>query len=205
MSIDPESMTFIQRYFTANEMLIALWFFTGGFAVPYIFVILWELLVTHEYHQALVDTITTIVALPLTGVLNISAMPDAMRANGGRGSSFFFDNFWVPLLRLKNSESRYAFWVKHVGTDALAGGWIFAILGIVGGISVLPLVILNPLSGQDWFLFWSTIPFTIGSVLLVRVSYPENMNTSLIFSNDDDDDAEDAGDEEEGNESTPLL
>ena len=215
MTIEPESMTFIQRYFTANEMLIALWFFTGGFVVPYVIVILWELLVSHQYHKALVDTITTIVSIPLTGVLNFSAMPDAMRANGGRGSSYFFDKFWVPLLCLKNSESRYAFWNKHVGNDGLAGGWIFAVLGVVGGIVVLPLVILHPLSAHYWCLFWATIPFTIGSVLLVRTFYPENMNTSLLFSDDDGDEGDGEDDQGEGDgsgkkvsfndESTPLL
>mmetsp|Transcript_19801 Transcript_19801/g.29649 ORF Transcript_19801/g.29649 Transcript_19801/m.29649 type:complete len:399 (+) Transcript_19801:163-1359(+) len=223
MSIDPKDMTFVQRFFTANEMLIALWLFTAGFLAPYIFVIFYELLVSGQYHKAAVDIATTILAIPLTAVFNVSAMPDAMRANGGRGSSFFFDKFWAPLLCLKNSSSgdeeegagsstagneRYAYWVKHVGNDGLAGAWIFAVVGIIGGIGVLPLVIMHPLSPNAWFLFWSTMPFSVGSVLLVRASYPENMNTSVFFS-DDEDEEEGAGtggesDSNDG-EQTPLL
>ena len=205
MAIDPNTMTFIQRYFTANEMLVVLWLFTGGFALPYLIVVLYEL-ITQQYCQAITDLITIILAIPLTGVLNVSAMPDAMRANNGRGSSFFYDYFWVPLLRIKSNEARATYWTKHVGNDGLAGAWLFAILGVLGGIAVIPPVILNPKSANAWFNFWSTIPFTIGSVLLVRASYPENMNTSLFFSDTDpapvvvSDDVEKAKDE-----STPLL
>ncbi len=209
MTIDPESMSFTQRYFTANEMLIALWFFTGGFVVPNFLVVLWEIFITHDYKQAVTDLIITIVTIPITGVLNYSAMPDAMRANGGRGSSYFFDKFWVPLLRIKDDEARMTFWNKHLGNDGLAGGWIFALIGIASGIFVVPLVILHPQSGKSWFLFWSTIPFSVGSLLLVRASYPENVNTSLLFSDDDDGEAvevvEGKGDVEMNGEKTPLL
>jgi len=223
MSIDPKDMTFFQRYFVANEMLVALWLFTAGFVLPYLIVIVYELF-TEQFRKAVVDIVTIFVALPLTAVFNISAMPDAMRANNGRGSSFFFDYFWVHLMRLKRaggdveegsssnakSAERYTFWVKHVGNDGLAGAWIFAIVGILGGIGVLPLVILKPLSPYAWLLFWSTMPFSVGSVLLVRASYPENMNTSVIFSDDSEEEDED-GETISGvssninGEQTPLL
>ncbi len=224
MSIDPNDMTFFERYFAANEMLIALWLFTAGFLLPYVFVVLYELFISNQYHKALVDIITSIVAIPLTAVFNISAMPDAMRANNGRGSSFFFDKFWVHLLCLKapggdvesgsstNANDRYAFWVKHVGNDGLAGAWIFAIIGIISGIGVIPLVIMNPTSPNAWFIFWSTMPFSVGAILLVRASYPENMNTSIFFGDDSEDEEEiGAGDTTHSSngsnpgEETPLL
>jgi hypothetical protein len=206
MSIDPASMTFIERYFTANEMLIALWLFTLGFVIPNSFLVLYEFFITQNHHQAAIDAIITIVVIPLTGILNLSAMPDAMRANNGRGSSFFFDNVWGPLLCLKQGGERMAFWVKHLGNDALAGAWIFASLGILGGIGVVVLIIMHPLVASSWFGFWTTMPFSIGSVLLVRASYPENMNTSVFFSNDDDDgDDDDDGKNDKNGEKTPLL
>lgn len=210
MAIDPSTMTWIQRYFTANEMLIALWIFTLAFAVPYSVVVIYEFTKTLNYQKLVVGSLQVIVGTLLISVLNVSAMPDAMRANNGRGSSFFLDMFWAPLLRLKNDEARFAFWVKHVGNDGLAGAWIFAILGIIGGIVVMPIVILHPLSPMAWSLFWSTIPFSIGSVLLVRASYPENMNTSILFSDSNDlDDKEEAATVavsfQSNGEHTPLL
>lgn len=108
-------------------------------------------------------------------------------ANGGKGSSYFFDYFWVPLLGLKNDAERQSFWMKHVGNDGIAGMWIMAALGILGGVAVMPLVIIAPFSIMTWLSFWSTIPFTVGSLLMVRATYPEYMNSSIFFSNDGED------------------
>ena len=192
MAIDPNTMTWVQRFFTANEMLIALWLFTFAFTVPYLVVVIYKFAKTLNFVGLVLGLLQTVIGTLLIAVLNVSAMPDAMRANNGRGSSFFLDKFWSPLLRLKNDEERLSFWVKHVGNDGLAGAWIFAIIGVLGGIAVTPLVIMNPLSGIAWSLFWSTVPFSIGSVLMVRASYPENMNTSIFFSDSDSDEKEEA-------------
>ena len=91
MTKDPSSMSFIERYFTANEMLIALWLITAAFAIPLGLVALYELIILQAPGLALKDSIVILVSLPLVGVLNISAMPDSMRANNGQGSRFFFD------------------------------------------------------------------------------------------------------------------
>ena len=188
MTKDPSSMSFIERYFTANEMLIALWLITAAFAIPLGLVALYELIVLQAPGLALKDSIVILVSLPLVGVLNISAMPDCMRANNGQGSRFFFDYVVIPLLRLKEEgrEEALAFWTKHMGNDALAGAWIFAAVGVLGGIAVTPLVIIDPTSVMNWYIFATTIPFSIGSLLFVRASYPETMNSSIFFSEEPD-------------------
>ncbi len=196
---DPNTMTFMERFFTANEMLIALWLFTAAFIVPQTLVALYEFLFLHEVERGLLDVVSIIIATPLVGVLNIAAMPDCMRMNNGQGSSFFFDHFWVNLLGLNEDEggastdsersssensTRRAFWSKHLGNDGIAGAWIFAVLGVVGGVGVTLLVLFEP-TAQNWLVFWTTMPFSIGSLLLVRASYPDTMNSSIFFSSDD--------------------
>jgi len=184
MTMDTTQMSIWERYFTANEMLIALWLITAAVAIPLAFVALYELVFLNAPSLALKDFIIILIAVPLTGVMNIAAMPDCMRANNGQGSRFFFDGVWVPLLRLKseNQKERLAFWTKHLGNDAIAGAWVFATFGVLSGILVIPLVVLQPGSMTNWFIFWSTIPFTVGSLLFVRASYPETMNSSFFFS-----------------------
>ena len=110
-------------------------------------------------------------------------MPDNMRANNGRGSSYFLDFVCKPVLRLIGKEGELKFWAKHLGNDALAGAWIFGIVGIIGGVGVLFLVYLESTSWLNWLIFWSTIPFSLGSILFIRATYPETMNTSIIFDN----------------------
>jgi hypothetical protein len=214
MTKDPSSMTFMERYFTANEMLIALWLVTAAFAVPLGLVALFELIILRAPGLALKDLIVILIALPLVGVLNISAMPESMRANNGQGSRFFFDYVAVPLLRLKTDgrEDALAFWTKHLGNDGLAGAWIFASFGVLGGIAVIPLVIIDPMSANSWYIFGTTIPFSIGSLLFVRAGYPETMNSSFFFSEESDPPGtKEAASERTGSESevngelTPLV
>eukprot|EP00979_Chaetoceros_neogracilis_P008876 scaffold1990_cov182-Chaetoceros_neogracile.AAC.1 len=77
MTKDPNSMTFMERYFTANEMLIALWMVTGAFVIPIFFVVIYEATVLHEMKHALIDFLSIFVAFPLSGVLNLSVHPRA--------------------------------------------------------------------------------------------------------------------------------
>ena len=206
MTKDPDTMSFMERYFTANEMLIALWMITGAFVLPLFLVVIFEVAVLHELKHAFIDFLKMFVAIPLSGVLNVSVMPDAMRANNGRGSSYFFDGFLAPVLGLKRDNSnkdRIAFWTKHLGSDMLAGVWTFAILGVLGGVGIVPMVIMNPQSTKMWLMFWSTLPFSVGALLMLRGSYPETMNSSLIFS--DDESAMEMTKSEETGEETPLL
>eukprot|EP00977_Amphora_coffeiformis_P008807 scaffold1992_cov187-Amphora_coffeaeformis.AAC.25 len=106
MTKDPTQMHFWERYVTANEVLVVLWIITGAVVVPNLVVALYEAAVLQEESQAWTDFLGALVTLPLLGILNVSAMPDAMRANNGRGSSFFFDGFWSPLLCLGKKDRK---------------------------------------------------------------------------------------------------
>jgi len=196
-TVDPETMGFMERYFTANEFLIALWLFCFAFLIPYFFVIVYEFFWLRAYVLGLQDVITFLFGCLFSFIFNIGVMPDGMRMNNGKGSSFFFDYCWAPLLFLKctcwcqskdTSSKRTAFWRKHVGIDMLATAWIFAVLGVVGSLSMIPLVYEDPHSIINWITALAIVPFGIGSLLLLRASYPEYMNSSFCCHYDLEDD-----------------
>jgi len=80
----------------------------------------------------------------------------------------------------------------------LATAWIFAVLGVGGSISVIPSVVEDPESFFSWMLFIAVVPFGVGSLLLLRASYPETMNSSFCcqFNREG---------EEEGNEKDSIV
>ena len=211
MAVDPNSMGFVERYFTANEMLIALWMFLVAMALPMIGVVIYELFWLHAYFLSFKDFIAAIVGIPLVGVMNVAAMPDNLRLNNGQGSSYLFDGVLVPMLsRYKKSSSENEmklskkFWSRHLGSDFLAGSWIFAIVGVLGGLGATFLVFVHPLSYSDWMIFGSVMPFSIGSLLMIRSVYPDTMNTSIFCSSSDDDTNDETSDEVSSDE-TPLI
>ena len=71
---DPSSMTFLERFFTANELLIAVWIMNAAFIVPLVIVILYELVVLFQFRAALVDLLTAVVSLFFVGFLGIAGM-----------------------------------------------------------------------------------------------------------------------------------
>ena len=77
---------------------------------------------------------------------------------------------------------RQEFWSKHLGSDVLAGVWIFAALGVGSSVLVIILVLTEPWVLMNWAFLLAIVPFGVGSLLLVRVSYPETMNTSFCCS-----------------------
>ena len=105
------------------------------------------------------------------------------------------------------SSKRTAFWRKHVGIDMLATAWIFAVLGVGGSLSMIPLVYEDPYSIINWINALTILPFGLGSLLLLRASYPEYMNSSFCCQHDPDDDEDDIEADAiiQPNISTPLL
>jgi len=199
MTVDPKSMTFAERYFTANEMLTAIWFYVGGgLILPLLSVAVFELIVLDLPNQAFTQLLKMLGCVLGSSIFILSSLPESLRANNGRGSSYVFDSCVIPLLRLEKDTARMAFWTKHLGSDVLFVVWSFAASGVLGGIFVTGLVVASPFSIDAWFKFWAIFPFTIGSFLFVRSSYPETMNSSIFFSSSS------VSEEIEG-ESTPLL
>lgn len=212
---DPDTMSFTERYFTANEMLIALWLMTGSFIAPVLFVALYELFVLRMLQKGFLDMFIFIMSVIFGVLFMVPVMPEFMRANNGAGTTYFFDTFWISLLRLKEDEERYSFWKKHVGTDMLVMTWTFAVVSVPPCLAVIPLIVLKPYDVSTWLIILIIIPTGIGSLLFVRASYPETMNTSIFFSSESEieatkdesesDDIEIIDEHVGANEQTPLL
>lgn len=165
MTVDPSTMTFIQRYFTASEFLFTLWMFNFAFLLPVLLEVVFEILFLHEWHHALNDIVTMIVSLLFLGPLMISSFPDAMRQNNGLGSSYFYDYVVSVMLglnkevdaadskQLKEQEDLIEFWKTHLGTDMLVGSWLFAVIGFFGLIPVIVLAVTHPFAKQTYVFF----------------------------------------------------
>ncbi len=166
MTVDPSTLTFIQRYFTASEFLITLWMFNFAFILPVLLEFVFEILFLHEWHHALNDIVTMIVSLLFLGPLMISSFPDAMRQNNGLGSSYFYDYIVSIMLglnkevdaadskQLKEQEDRIEFWKTHLGSDMLVGSWLFAVMGFFGLFLVIVLAITHPFAEQTYVMYF---------------------------------------------------
>ena len=135
---DVSKLSFLERYFTGSDFLIATWMFLlcGLPLFGYTGYILaddsgslfgWELLVGSVGYVAILS------------VWVIASMPENLVANDGRGSSHFFDYVFQPYCfplfccygvccRCCCNSTDLAFWKVHLGTDMLAGGWLFFLM-----------------------------------------------------------------------------
>ena len=200
---DASKMSWTTKYFTHNEMLIAIWGFQLGFA-PY-FVIAAFYAYYGDYFAAAAYGVSTVLLMGLMCFWLVAAMPHNMQRNGGQGSSYFYDAVCCCPRRGSPSE---AFWRTHLGSDFLAGSWIFCVAGVLATLGVLAAVWEDPDSLVAWCVFLSTAPFGVGSVLFVRSAYPSTANSSICCGplSYDEEDHRDAGwTTPDANQKAPLL
>lgn len=169
----------VERYFTANELLLAMWCFELAF-LPYL-VLGCFYLATGNYVGGAVWVAGPACVMSLLSIWLVSAFPSSIQQNHGRGSSYFYDAFWRKLccLRRDGTSNRALFWQTHLGTDELAGTWVFG----VGGVCSVVLASLFLYEEPDEFMarlsFLCSVPFGVGSLLFVRHAYPDRANSSV--------------------------
>ena len=179
MREDVSKMSYTTRYFTHNEMLLAIWGFQLGFA-PYVVIACAYL--DYGYVGYGVGYLGfTVVSMALMGFWLAAAMPENMCKNDGQGSSYFYDGVFLNSCGccVAKDSSADAYWRRHLGNDFLAGAWIFCVFGVTATIAMTYFLILEPTSFFVWVAWLMTAPFGVGAVLFVRSSYPDTMNTSI--------------------------
>lgn len=85
-------------------------------------------------------------------------------------------------------EGRTPYWQRHLGSDGLFLMWIFFILMALSLVGLLPAWMADPDDSQQLCgVSMScganvalTLPFTAGSGLMLRASYPENFGGSIL-------------------------
>jgi hypothetical protein len=167
LTVDLESLTFVERTFTFNDMLLATWSFELA-CVPYVVISFTYLFDGHDYALGALCLVGSVVCMACLYVWVLSAMPSHMQQNGGNGSSRFYDALVVPCFGgCCDRELK-----KHLGTDLQAGGWLFFGPTAVATVGSAVLVLVAPKSFDAWSFFVQLALLSVGAGLLLRSMYP---------------------------------
>lgn len=171
-------MTWMERYFTGTGLLKATWFFAFS-TLPYAVDALVDIIETPDSVDAYAYLAAILLTFALLGIWVYSAFPENMIANGGQGSSAFYDNIIAPCNCCCGGAGCNC--KRHFGTDFLAGSWIMAILCALWALDGTYGVIEDVSSISSWASLTMAIGFFLGCSLYVYTSYPENPMTTLAW------------------------
>lgn len=170
MEADLDKLSFIERYFTFNWLLIAVWLFF----IPSFFYFVYPIWAYSDGTMGLGEFF--LLLLGVTFILLITwfwvyaSFPDSMRQNDFQGSSVFFDSVCLCDICCDKRQ----FMKKHLGTDFLVGSYAFCLLALIVTLFGFYLIAIYPSSYFCWLLFLSGIFFLIGFMVLTAASYPES-------------------------------
>jgi hypothetical protein len=130
--------------------------------------------------------------LPVMVLLTESVTDDSLidLAHGGEGSQLFFRfaqrNPWLCCCCACVGGARSPFFARHFGTDQLAGLWYFtAWMVLLVPVALIGLA-ATPLNRLAWLELLMSLGFAAGLALQLRASYPENVNSSILFAKEHD-------------------
>lgn len=177
MQTDIEKLSFLERYFTGNNILAMTWFFalaTLPLAVYYVWAVC-----AGEISGAYGTIAIIAIAISFASLLFwvIACFPENMIKNEGRGSKFFIE-FMERYNLFCGLES---FWRAHLTGDFLVGSWILFILALFSLPSSLVYFFMDPGNFDAYMILLSSIFFVLGAALLVHASYPGNFTSDLSW------------------------
>lgn len=115
----------------------------------------------------------------LTRSCLLAALPENMVANGGTGSTIFYDRVFSQNWCCCGCLAPMV--LKWAHTDMLAGMWSFFLLSA----SLFPFLVLDviwyPTYLLSWLNFIMGVAFIAGAGLMVYTSYPQNFNSTVAF------------------------
>jgi hypothetical protein len=190
LSRPPRQLSVVERWITSNPMLTGTQLFNLGM-VPYLV----EAIVNiaspppgDPPDAGLYLLLGVLCGMPLLLLFTMAAMDENMRKNRGAGTSFAWDVGIAACVRRTAGESRVAFWQSHLGSDMLFIMWAFTVPMALSTVALLPIWLYDldnserlcgPIScGADLLMM---VPFTAGTALMLRASYPDNFGQSLLF------------------------
>jgi len=167
LTVDLDSLTFVERTFTFNDMLLATWSFELA-CVPYVVISVTYACDGRDLGLGLLMLFGSIVCMGCIYVWVLLAMPAHMQQNGGAGSSKFYDSFVHPCFGGCCDRALR----RHLGTDLQAGGWLFFGPTALATLGSLVLVFVAPASFDAWSFFVQLALLSIGAGLLLKSMYP---------------------------------
>ena len=184
-----DDRTLFERYVTSSKMMFSTQLFNVGM-LPY--------LVEGAYNMkyppaddppgaAMQLFVGVLVGMPLLLLFSLQATEESMRANGGLGTSYVWDSAVAPAVRALNANND--FWKRHLGSDNLFVLWLFFVLMVLSCVPLVPLWLMDPgdeqklcgVSMSCGAALVVTLPFTLGSGLMVRATYPEGQQSESLL------------------------
>ncbi|KAJ1460321.1 hypothetical protein M885DRAFT_510158 [Pelagophyceae sp. CCMP2097] len=173
LSCDVASLSFVEKTFTFNDMLIATWAFECA-CIPYVGIAVAYIAagaLDGNVDKLLLGCLMLFASFGLMACIYVwvlAAMPQYMQHNGGKGSSRFYDELAQPLFgRCCDRALR-----RHVGTDLQAGGWLFFGPCVFGSVFTVGLVFTDPTNMDKWSFLIQGALLAVGAGLLLRSMYP---------------------------------
>ena len=171
MLVDLDTLTWREKYFTANSFLMAVWMFIVACGFYYAAGIVWII-----YGQPLVGVtflLSTFIGQAACFIWAYAAMPANMQSNNGHGSSVLFD--------VCCGCDDYPWLKARIGTDALLGNWLFFLACFGASVYGVIYVLYQPASSMAWTMFAFASNMALGSYLYLRAFDPETQGGSLFF------------------------
>ena len=195
-----DKRSLLERYVTGSPMLLATQLFNLGM-LPYLL----EGAINLAYPPpddppgaALSLFLGVLLAMPLLLLFTWISTDDAMRLNRGTGTSLCWDSCLAPCVSRLCGPSSLGEWQRHLGSDGLFLFWVFFVLMAVSLVGLIPMWMMDPYDEQQLCgISMScaanvivTAPFTLGTWLMLRATYPENFGASILFPTIDPEDEE---------------
>lgn len=188
---DMSKLTFLERYFTGTDFLIATWLFLLC-GLPLFGYTGYMLADDPSSCSGWVLLLGSLGYVAILSVWVIASMPENLVANDGKGSSYFFDYCFQPYCfplfccygvccRCCCNSMDLALWRVHLGTDMLAGGWLFFLMACLLMPYAIYYAIWFPGETYTWLTMGSTVGFVWGAGLMVYTSYPENVGSTWTW------------------------
>lgn len=191
---DPDSLTWTERYFTGTDMIIAVWFFYWA-VLPFMVFGIYMIVAYPSSYVGYMYLGACVFYFVVMSVWVIGALPLNMIQNDMQGTSYFYDYVFKPALdngcgwcccclfccgvQCGDSESFDKVLKPHMGSDLLAGMYIFLLLAIFTAIYGILQIFTDFTSLLAWLVFGSGTAFALGMALATYAMYPENMNSAI--------------------------
>ena len=181
--------TLLEKYVTSSSMMLSTQLFNIGM-LPYLVegaLNMFNPPADDPPGAALSLFIGVLVCMPLLLLFSAMSTEDAMRNNDGQGTSYSWERCVGPLVRALGGDA--SFWQCHVGNDSLFVFWTFFILMVLGTVPLVPLWLLDPSDSQHLCgvsmscgaSLLVSVPFTVGTGLMLRATYRENFGKESLI------------------------
>jgi hypothetical protein len=169
MTTDFSKASFWERYFTGTDFLVMAWAFTIAFGIMFIYPF-WGL-ATGEVSTELCVVFIAVLVISMTVfvIFLVSCFPENMLLNDGAGSSIVYDLFC--------GCCNVQFLKTHFGTDFLCAMWGIMFFAVVSVIAAIYSMVEDASSGVNIVQLIACLMFFVGSLLMVKASYPNCMKS----------------------------